>query len=297
MKCGIVLLSFHSTAQILAQVRVFAAYASISDIVIVDNAACDEDFAALRTAETLSPKVHLIRATANRGYAAGNNLGLRYLIEERGCELVAIVNPDILFGEELVQRVAQVFQTQEAYGALTGWQTRKDGALGDHPFWNAPTFGMLVQRLAFRSFLPKEVLRYQMDERVPQLMQVDAIEGCLMFLRSEALRAVGYLDEHTFLYMEEDILCTRLRRAGWRVGVLKDVPFLHDHVQATTNALSFLRMHRIYAASSEYYAKAILGLGILPRLLLRFFYYWSITVHFLYQPVKRVWRFFLRRDG
>jgi len=46
---------------------------------------------------------------------------------------------------------------------------------------------------------------------------VDWIAGCAMWMRREALAAVGLLDETFFAYHEEVDWCARARAAGWRV--------------------------------------------------------------------------------
>ncbi|MGE0879000.1 MAG: glycosyltransferase, partial [Acidimicrobiia bacterium] len=57
------------------------------EIVVVDNASTDGSDEVL----ALVPGVRVVQAGANLGYAVANNIGLREL---RGCDAVALVNPD-----------------------------------------------------------------------------------------------------------------------------------------------------------------------------------------------------------
>jgi hypothetical protein len=50
----------------------------------------------------------------------------------------------------------------------------------------------------------------------------DWVDGGLMMIRSEVIEAVGMYDERFWGYCEESDLCLRVRRSGWRVGVLVD---------------------------------------------------------------------------
>jgi len=56
---------------------------------------------------------------------------------------------------------------------------------------------------------------------------VDWIAGCAMWLRAEALAAIGLLDEEFFAYHEEVDWCTRARAAGWRVVYCPTAVVLH----------------------------------------------------------------------
>ena len=56
------------------------------------------------------------------------------------------------------------------------------------------------------------------ENEFPEIMEVDYIRGSFMFFRAAALEEAGYFDDHTFLYFEEPIVCTRLNRKGYRVG-------------------------------------------------------------------------------
>ena len=65
------------------------------EIVVVDNCSCSEDAEQVKA---LCQKYNcsFIAAGQNRGYSAGNNVGLRYATS-MGYEYLAIVNPDMIF--------------------------------------------------------------------------------------------------------------------------------------------------------------------------------------------------------
>src|SRR5262249_13037145 len=53
------------------------------------------------------------------------------------------------------------------------------------------------------------------------------IAGCAMWLRAEALAAIGLLDEDFFAYHEEVDWCARARSAGWRVVYCPSAVVVH----------------------------------------------------------------------
>src|ERR1700685_93265 len=73
--------------------------ASHEDIVVVDNASTDNSFAVLK--QTLPPGIRLVRASMNRGFAAGVNFGMV------GCvrDLVLVLNPDTYFVDPSLEKV------------------------------------------------------------------------------------------------------------------------------------------------------------------------------------------------
>lgn len=64
---------------------------------------------------------------------------------------------------------------------------------------------------------------------------VDQISGAYMVIRRAAWRQVGGFDPAYFMYNEDVDLNVRLRRAGWRVVFLPDVPIRH-HLGASSRA-------------------------------------------------------------
>ena len=49
------------------------------------------------------------------------------------------------------------------------------------------------------------------------IQEVEVIGGCCMLFRRSVFNTVGLLDESYFLYNEENDICLRARRAGWKI--------------------------------------------------------------------------------
>ena len=52
----------------------------------------DQKYSAI----SFAGKIALIKASENRGYCAGNNIGIRYAMDELGAEYIWILNPDTI---------------------------------------------------------------------------------------------------------------------------------------------------------------------------------------------------------
>lgn len=70
---------------------------SIRGIVIVDNGSNNKSFGKLRKRYYMEDQVYVIAAKKNRGYARGNNLGIRYARKKLKAEFVLVVNNDTVF--------------------------------------------------------------------------------------------------------------------------------------------------------------------------------------------------------
>src|SRR5581483_6269837 len=76
---------------------------------------------------------------------------------------------------------------------------------------------------------------------------VDWVAGCTMWMRREALSAIGRFDETFFAYHEEVDWCTRAREAGWRVVYAPDAVVTHTG-RGATGAKASIRIRKYFAA-------------------------------------------------
>jgi N-acetylglucosaminyl-diphospho-decaprenol L-rhamnosyltransferase len=63
---------------------------------------------------------------------------------------------------------------------------------------------------------------------------VDWVSGAAVWLRRDALDAVGGWDERYFMYCEDLDLCWRVRGAGWTIAYEPDGVVVHVHGAATS---------------------------------------------------------------
>jgi hypothetical protein len=107
---------------------------------------------------------------------------------------------------------------------------------------------------------------------------VDWVSGCAWLMRSEAMRAVGPLDEEYFMYFEDVDYCRRLREAGWEVLHAPAVRWMHrlgrgsslTDAQPADGGLAALRYFRkFHPGFPEARARSLLVRGWKLRLIWR----------------------------
>lgn len=200
---------------LLACVRSLAADTSAGappEVVVVDNASSDGSPERLLAVE---PSVRLVRAPGNLGYARGANLG----IAATRAPVVAVCNPDAEVAPGTAAAVLARFAADPGTGAVGPRIRNSDGT--DYPSARAvPSLADAVGHGLLGLFAPRNrfTRRYrQLDADPARPRPVDWVSGAAVWLRRDALDAVGGWDERYFMYLEDVDLCWRLRRAGWSV--------------------------------------------------------------------------------
>lgn len=193
------------------------------EVFVVDNASRDGS-AVLVKAEF--PAARLIANSANRGFAAANNQGLRLATGR----YALLLNPDTRVHEGALERLAAFMDGNPDAGACGPMLLNEDGSM-QHAARRFPTFGFafgsktVLGRLGlFRASYDRVKMR---GERFDSAMEVDQPSGAALFLRKSALDRVGLLDDGYFIFFEEVDLCRRIRDAGYRIVLRPEARVTH----------------------------------------------------------------------
>jgi GT2 family glycosyltransferase len=231
-------------------------------VCVVDNASVDGSADMVRAE---FPQVRLIEAE-NRGYAAGNNLGLRAFGPEGGRPFtppryLLLLNPDTVLPPAALAEMVTFLDQRPRAGAAGPRLVRLDGSLDKACRRSFPTPEVALYRLiGLSSLFPRSRRfgRYNLTYLDPDLItEVDSVVGAFMLLRSEALQEVGLLDERFFMYAEDLDLCYRLKQRGWQVWYNAAVTVLHYKGQSSrqrstvTNIEFYRAMRRFHAKHFE----------------------------------------------
>lgn len=249
---GIVILDFNSHTQTASLVRDVVGYGLVDRICVVDNAS-DKD---LNLPANLSKKIIQIRSNENGGYSAGNNIGLRLLVEDQKCEYVFIANPDVNLNRRAFESCIDALQGDTRIGAIS---TIRSDAHGNpiHQYFDFPSFrsafvtAFAVPRRLYRSH--RIIIQNRRLREQGQIVEVDAVPGAFVGLRSKALQEVGYLDERLFLYGEEVMLGQELKRAGYKSAIVQNASYRHEHDTAPFQSVDIMRWDR--QSQREYFRK------------------------------------------
>ncbi len=199
------------------------------EVVVIDND-CSETKKSAAFRQRF-PKIHLIEAPGDYGYAYACN---------RGAE--AAGNPFLVFGSADLRAPSTCFhalleakRAHPGYAILTAPQMGVNGKLqrAAAPFtklWNYWGWMRAVKRiipgqLHFDSRPP--------PDRIDDIVTVDWVSGSLLMINKDDLESVGYWSENYWLYCEDEDLCRRVTNQGKRVGFFPGPVFTHIHATST----------------------------------------------------------------
>ena len=226
-KLGIVVLNYKSYKFTVDLVEKLSGWESVYKVCLVDNNSSDVFDDVL-----FNEKVKYIKNKQNTGYAAGNNVGLRYLIEACGCDYVFISNPDVIFEENTLTDMCDTLVRNNNIALVSTKRYGPNKSLL-HQYDYFPSFktSILNNLLILGKLYRKETYDKQNArvEAADKYLVVDAVPGALFGMRSSFLKEIGYLYEGTFLYREEIILGRQALELGYQAVVINTSTYVHDH--------------------------------------------------------------------
>lgn len=234
------------------------------EIVVVDNASPNDAAEQLRKAA--DGKFTFLESGRNGGYAAGNNVGLRYAAA-KGHKYSWILNNDVEFSDpQVLEKMLEVFRQDPNIAVVSPDIYSPDGYLFNRDAKPWTVWDLSLGMLSYRKRGRAEA------EAQKGWLYVYRPQGCCMILRNEALEEVDFLDEATFLYCEEPILAERLLNKGYRCACCSSTGAVHNHgttVKKTLQKRSFIKNNM---SSFRYYLKAYRKFSPITRLWCALFY-------------------------
>lgn len=191
-------------------------------------------------------RVYFILSGENRGYSAGNNIGI-LLADSLGADAVLIANPDMRIEDPhyLSGLTKHLFADERNYVAasrILGADGTDQNPLRESIFWE-------------ELFWPAEKLfgpnRYVLHVVGETPISVPKVLGCCMLLRMSFLNSTNQLDDRVFLYSEEAILSAKVKRAHGKIIFAPRLSATHAHL-ATEKGNPSRRMS-IFIQSRLYY--------------------------------------------
>ena len=229
------------------------------DVVVVDNASRDG------SADPVEDRgdVRVIRNRENRGFARAANQGIR----ETDAPFVLLLNPDAEVVGGTLRELVELARERPRAGAIGCLVRNPDGTVQPSAR-RVPRMGEALVHAFLGPVLPGNPFtrRYTMagwDRRTER--EVEWVSGSAVLLRREAIDQVGPFDEGYFMYVEDVDLCTRLRRAGWKIvfsPVLQVVHQIGVSTRGQRGRMAFEHSRSIYRYFVKFRAR---GAGALLK--------------------------------
>ena len=279
LKINCVILNYNDADTTMGLVREICGYQALDRIVIVDNASKDDspqklESFRLELEQQNIKKVDILASEKNGGYGAGNNLGVRYAVENNGADYVLIANPDVKFSEDCVKTLSGTLKRHPELAVAAALM--EDAAFGEqkngwkiHGFWGELFAMGPISRRLFKKWLNYPETYFEGKKAV----YVDAVHGSMLMVDGKKfLEARGY-DEGIFLYQEETVLAKRLQRLGYRSVLVLTQKYRHEHsVSISKSFKGQMDRQKLRHASVMYYFKNYLGIGPVEEMIAKLWF-------------------------
>jgi GT2 family glycosyltransferase len=182
----------------------------------------------------------LVESGGNIGFGRGNNLGVKLA---QG-KILGFVNPDIIWTDECLGKVASAFDLDQKLGVLGMALLDKNKKPEIWSFDKEPSLASLFYNNLFPS-------RQVLGEK-EKISSQDWVSGGALFIRADLFSAIGGFDEQFFLYFEDVDLCREARKRGFSVKRDASLSLVHlggsSHLSTRDQKKYFLESQKKYFA-------------------------------------------------
>jgi len=207
-----------------------AAFEGKGDVIVVDNASSDESVSMVARD---FPWVKLIVNEQNVGFGRANNQALKRC---RG-EYVYFLNPDTVVQPGAFRPMMNFMASHTDVGLAGTRIVNPDGSDQSSVEKRYPGQKRTKTELAG---LPGDIAW---------------VLGASMIARRPILETLGGFDDRFFLYGEEQDLCLRIRRAGWKIGFIPDAVVVHWGAQSERDTSVRNLWQKKFRAEALFYGK------------------------------------------
>ncbi|MBX2991767.1 MAG: glycosyltransferase family 2 protein [Bacteroidetes bacterium] len=213
------------------------------EIVVVDNASTDGSADEFRKHH---PHVVLLEQKENLRFAGGNNVGIKYALEQQA-DLVCLLNNDTTVDKDFLNHLVFRIQSEAKIGMVAPKIYYHDDpariwfAGGEISMWTGT-----MKHTGIR-----EIDSGQYDTT----REIDYASGCCILTKREVVEKIGMLDELYFMYGEDADWCTRARRAGYSVYFEPKARVWHKLSVASGGHLSFFKMKNKFISNFRFFLR------------------------------------------
>jgi GT2 family glycosyltransferase len=215
------------------------------DVVVVDNAS-SEKFTENKEYKNFTLKI--IRSEKNLGFAGGQNLGIKFALDN-DADYVVVLNNDVILDKDLIVELLKTFETNKDCGMVSpkiyfakGYEFHKDryqqNELGK-VIWYAG--GKIDWQNVIASHRGVDEVDKRQYEKVAE---TDFASGCCEMIKRKVLEKVGLFDERYFLYFEDNDLSQRAKAYNFKI--LYQPKAIMWHLNAGSTGGSGSTLHDYY---------------------------------------------------
>jgi GT2 family glycosyltransferase len=239
----------------------------------------DSSVSIKKTIDSLAQSKNLIiiKNDDNYGFAEGNNIGIRFALNNLNPDYVLLLNNDAVVDPYFLNELITVAESDPLIGILgpTVYEYKSPQVIqsaGAKIYWNK---GEVI------NLTPSE-------NKYPDTPEnVDSVIGCALLAKSELFHKIGYLNKDYFAYLEETEWCVRVSKASYKIVYVPKGKIWHKGGATSSKITGFTLYH--YYRNLFWFMKKQSSKKQYFSFLIYFFGYrfWMIFVGILYHQKRK----------
>jgi len=171
------------------------------EVVIIDNGSKDKFSIS-------DSKIKVIYNKKNLGFSKGNNIGIKYALENNA-DYILLLNNDTIVSNNFLSKIVKVAESNNNYGIIGPKIYFPDSKR----IWFAGgKINWLYNKGTMRGF--NEIDHGQYNK--PEIQETDYITCCCALIKKEVIEKIGLIPEEYFLYYEDTDWSLKAQKQGYR---------------------------------------------------------------------------------
>lgn len=200
-------------------------------IVVVDNNSPNESYDIINERYRNIENIFVLKTKVNGGYSYGNNYGIKYINKvDKDVKYICIMNPDVeVRSRRSIIRLIDSLEYDESLTLVSGICINNNILNMDKIAWKIPTLRQeILDNFSIYKHLKKYQRKYIINE--DKVAYVDVVSGCFFVIKKEDFIEIGLFDENLFLYFEENVLASKIKKINKKVGINFECIYYHNHL-------------------------------------------------------------------
>ena len=224
------------------------------EIILVDNSTNEDNRIQDTDIRKILPTTNYqLLTTPNNGFGAGNNAGAK-LAEG---EYLWLLNSDTLLIDDSVKKMIGFLDQKKEIGIASPLLYNDLESKNIQPFFFAKF--QSLNNLIIRRNRPK------IDYKKEEFFETEVVVGASLIIRKSVFDQISGFDENIFMFFEDDDLCYRVIKLGFKVVVYCQAKIIHLQGKSINKNSSRKTMY--YTSQTYFWNKHY---GFWPTILMRF---------------------------
>ena len=237
------------------------------EVIVVDNCSSSDDANILKS--RYGEYIRLIRNEKNMGFAGGNNVAIKKILEEEKSKYILLLNNDTTVKSDFLSELVGVAENDSNIGVATAKLFNPDGSIQramrrfPTPIIDFLTFCVPKVFLSSRikDFIATSFLRKLLGDKIgsyfwsfeaDQPKEIDNASGACLLVKRETVTQIGLLDEKFFMSSEDIDWSFRAKKAGWKIVYVPTSQVVHYVGKSFPDRVKKL-LYLLYKIESQYY--------------------------------------------